>query len=488
MVVNSLLFVVTIPVLLRHLGTELYGVFALITTASAVGVLVNFGFNLSLIRFIGEQGKGADSDRDIIISLLFSFSLITIFTIGLIYFNGIFLHDVLFLSNKYINESTIYLFNAIVLSNIFLFVGQILSAVIDSQKKIYISNLLQVTYVLMSRIGIIVAVMGGGSFIEIGNVYIGSTLIWFMFLSVFFLRIWKFTSLSGFSKGLLKRMFKHISYGSKIYLSSLSGYFYEPFVKILIGRYIGVMEVGVFDIAFRMKTMLWSIIERAMYPIVPLIAEYDGSKNAELIEWLSKKIFLLSIPVVCSLYFVIDPLIVLWLGKNNELIIITTRILLSVYLLTASGIPIYVYLMIKNHPEKTFIIQMFNAILGGVFFFLLVPHFGYIGGVIAFVSAVICTQIQLIWWQNKYVSSTPISTFSDLLKTMYLSGVIIIFNAVVALTISNTPVKLFAYIIIDGSLLSLLSIRLSIVTVKDLEKIFGTTAFFKSSYVNINKQ
>ncbi len=472
--VSSILYLATIPIFLKCLGNELYGVFALITTLGTVGLFINFGFNLSIIKFIGEQGIGVESDRDIILSFLLASSFVfTITFIGIV-FNYQIIDNFLSIPDKYLTDETFSFFNFVILSNSLVFIGQVLTAILDSQQKIYLSSVLQLGLVVVNRIGIMIVLFLGWHLYEVGVVILSSTILWFAALIWIVARNWKFTSHRGLFNGFFLRLKKHFAYGSKVYLTSISGFFYEPFAKILIGKYIGIVEVGAFDIGFRIKSLVWSLIEKSLYPLLPLIAgRTDKASNLEIVDWVSRRLLLLCIPIIGITYFILPPCIELWLKLNNEQIVFTAQVLLCGYLFTSTGLPMYVFLMMQGHLEKTFYIQTLNALLSLLFFIASVPFFGYQGAVYSFMVSVICTHFLLLYFQRKYLNSNIFRPISLTLKSLITGAIIITANFIIQVYFIVSIQLLVVYFVVDLILLVLFFKIFKIFTSTDLYRIVG---------------
>ena len=73
LVITALLTFFSIPIFIHKLGTELYGVFALVSVIGNLNLFTNLGLDVALTKFIAEQGKSVESDKDILMSLLLSF-------------------------------------------------------------------------------------------------------------------------------------------------------------------------------------------------------------------------------------------------------------------------------------------------------------------------------------------------------------------------------------------------------------------------------
>ncbi len=59
----------SIPIFIRLLGTEAYGVYAAVGIVGNLNIFTNLGLNSALIKFIAEQGDTRDTDYDILVSV-----------------------------------------------------------------------------------------------------------------------------------------------------------------------------------------------------------------------------------------------------------------------------------------------------------------------------------------------------------------------------------------------------------------------------------
>jgi hypothetical protein len=117
------------------------------------------------------------------------------------------------------------------------------SAIIDANQKIYISNICQFIYSMIYWGGMIIAVSAGGQLTLIGIIALSSAIMWFSLVMMFSRHIWGKLEINGFRKNFIKTAKKQLTYGSKIYLSGLAGYLFEPLSKILLSNFIGVTVV-----------------------------------------------------------------------------------------------------------------------------------------------------------------------------------------------------------------------------------------------------
>ena len=94
-IINLLLVFIAIPIFIKMLGSESYGVFALVMVIGNLNTFTNLGLTSALIKYIAEQGKNEESNTDIIVNLVLMIAVILPLTIIVIYFNKFILLDIL---------------------------------------------------------------------------------------------------------------------------------------------------------------------------------------------------------------------------------------------------------------------------------------------------------------------------------------------------------------------------------------------------------
>ena len=271
-ILRAILLFITIPIFIRLLGIEKYGIFSLLIVIGSLNEIINFGLNISLLKYLAEQGKCSESDFDIMITISLQLLFVIPITFLALIFNKFIICNVLGLPIIHYNE-TKDLFSFLLLSNGILLLGQTLSSIIDSIQKIYINNILQIIYVILYW-GLIIFVLSlGYSLREIGLVIFITSIVWFFLVSFFVFKYWGKFCFDGLSNNFFRIVKKQLTYSIKVYTASIIGIFYEPFSKILLSHFVGITEVGFFDIALRLKSQVWGIFSRIFYPLFPFISK-----------------------------------------------------------------------------------------------------------------------------------------------------------------------------------------------------------------------
>ena len=472
-ILNSILILITIPVFISRLGLTLYSIFSLLLLIGNLNVFLNLGLNSSLVKYLAEQGKSIQSNYDIAANFIFLSSIVFPLTIIGIYFNDFILINIFNIDEQLITPDVTSLFNLLFISNSIILIGQIFSAVLDSQQKVYLSNFVQIIYNFIFWGLILFCLLLGTNLYIIGISILFATLVWGLLLFYLFIKEWGSIKLKGINNNFIPALQKQFSYGSKLYISGSISFFYEPFTKILISHFIGLNDVAFFDIALKVRNQIWNLIGKLFYPIFPLIAKLsDKNTIRNLIHDIEQKAAFLIIPILVSVIFVTEPFIKIWIGDNTEKISTTTIYIVSAFLIGSLVIPNYQYLMAKGHPGKTIIIQSTNVFVNSFLFFIALPSLGYYSAVLSNVGAIISSFILCLYYQKKYLDSLIFDSLEQLFKFLIIVIVNVFWGFLVYYLVENIIVKI---VLIPFTL-----IILSVIIYRHL-RIFTSESIFKYS-------
>jgi O-antigen/teichoic acid export membrane protein len=394
------------------MGKEAYGVFAVISVVGNLNTFANLGLNTSLIKFLAEQGQGEESNYDIFVTVI----LITIIFVPLsvlaFLFKDTILINILRIPSKYYYDSALLL-KYLLISSYFVMVGQTFSAILDSMNKIYISNTTQIFYNVFYWVNIILVIYFIPSLANIGMGILIASGIWLLLNIIAARKAWGKMKLFKLGENFIRVAKKQISYGSKIYFSCLITFAYEPVTKILISRFIGITEVGYYDIAIKVKGQVWGVFTRLLYPLYPLIAQITDIKRIQVMSYkIGQQLFILLVPIVCIIYFVSGPFVSLWMGPNNEIIAVSIKYITSSFLVfSIPVIPLYFFLQAKNLPSKTIAIQITNTVSNVIFILILFPFIGFYAVIAGSCLSILSSFLVSVYYQKKYLDNLLFDSF-----------------------------------------------------------------------------
>jgi len=448
-VLRIALAVAAIPIFMNKLGSESYGVFALIMVIGNLNTLVNVGLTSSLVKFLSEQRKCKESDQDIIVaaSILLAF-LLPITFLAFVLKHAILTHLLRITPNLMSGAGPLYDFALV--ANVFLLLGQVFTSVLDSLQRVDLSNFLLLAYNFLYWPLIILSAISGLGLWGVGLAVSAASAIWFTASLVVALRQWGALNFSGLRASFFPLARKQISYGVHIYMSGLVSLLFEPMTKILLSHFVGVTEVGFYDIAIRMRNYAWSIVSKVFYPLYPSIAAIDQKKRVRfIVHDIEQKIFIIVVPMIAAVIFVARPMVTLWIGSNVSILSISIAVIVSTYLIGSSVIPNYYFLTAKNLPSKTVVLQAVSVLVNVLVFFAAIWTLGYYAAIIGNGAAILSSFGLSVWYQKKYLDSLIFDSSSQALK-------------LIAVFVSLMLVGYFTVIIMPSDILKLLMVPIVI--------------------------
>ncbi|MEW6510894.1 MAG: oligosaccharide flippase family protein [Bacteroidota bacterium] len=428
-VVNIGLLLVVIRVLIHALGLPAYGIYALITAMGGLGVFANFGFNTSLIKYLSEQGQTRESSYDIVVTLMIIGGASLLVAVGFIASGAFILTSVLNVPVEMITPSVNSLYIACIAMNFFQMVSQVPSAVLDAAQKIYVTNSVQLATGVLGKLGIIVSLLVSPSLSTVGWIMLTSSVITAAFLFSAAAKAWGNLSCPGVHKHFLGVARKHFLYSRSVYATSIMGFFYEPVSKVLISQFVGLAEVGFFDLAVRAKGFVWSVLERLVYPVLPMIArQLKPDDSRTLIEEVQQKLLIIIAPMLVATIFLSSPLVTVWIGATLLPAVVGVMCIVSCYLLALPYVPVYQFLQVKGYPHKTLVLQSANVGVNLLAFLLLVPFFGYYGAVAGFCLAILTSIGLSVRYQWKILRSNPWTSWGSTVGPLKLVSSLFVLN------------------------------------------------------------
>lgn len=333
----------TIPIFISKLGAISYGIFATVSVIGDLSRIANIGFHIALIKYLSIQGKTKESSIDILVALTSMILIIVPVSVLMIVFNHFVLVKILNISLADLDHCrTLYIF--LVLANMLLFIGLTFSAMLESQKQIYKSNLSQLIYSISYWSLILMALWFGKGLDTIGMMAFFAALIWFGLIVFMAFKAWGKLSVRGFSKLYWKSVKKQLTYGLQIYASGLMGLFGEPLVKVLVANFFGHAYVGFLEIGIRIRNQVQRIFEAALWPLFQLFSEIrDDESKSRIIKEIQEKATLIILPICFLIIFGANSLVTLWIGNN------VSMISMSIIAVTVSSLIGFLIFNAMNH-------------------------------------------------------------------------------------------------------------------------------------------
>lgn len=477
-IVVALLTFVCMPIFMKKLGIEAYGIFSVVTIIGNLNFFSTFGLSNVLLIYLSSQGKCEESRKDIIVvSMLMLSSAIIVSTILLLFREPIINHIIPSVTGTVLDETKI-LYTSLVLANIFLMLGQVFVSIIDSCQKIYITNMLQFVYNLIYWAGLILTVSLGYGLRYIGIPLFSAALIWFCLVAWKAKGIWgNFTITTKLLPDIKRLVKKHLSYGMKVFTSGLLGFMVEPLSKILLSVFFGLTPAAYYDIALKIKNHLISIFNKLLYPLFPYIAGTEKGKRLNYIICDSSNKLLLAVLYISSICVFVFPVIVkYWLGSeyNTTVLSYITVISVSYMLLSPTIIPVYYYLQAKNHPDKNVYIHLLNVIFNLLTYFSLYKYMGADAILVSNFMAYFSSYLLGIFYMRVYVGFRPLLHIRFYVQTATWMAVTVAVCMAAKYIIPETIADIIIYPAIITGMLVLFTRKGLLVTPAETEMYIGS--------------
>ncbi len=404
LIVTALLTFFSIPIFINKLGTEVYGIFALVSVIGNLNLFTNLGLDVSLTKYIAEQGKCDESNKDIIASLGLTLSIVLPISIVIYIYHHYLLIDILEIPLNYYEQAK-SLFYSLLIANVILLIGQPFIAVLNGLQRIYLSNFLQLVYSVIYWLGTIVVLLLGYHLETIGKIILVASLVWFTTAICFFLYYWGKISIKYSLKNLALNVKKQVRYGSKIYASGIISFLNEPLFKIIISNVFGISAVAYFEIALKIRGQVTGLFSKIMQPLFPYISQLTDKQNISyLIKEVTLKTLFLVIPVCSILLLSCKDIVILWLRTDiYNYTLFISGIVVPYLILSPLTLPIYMYLMAKGHPEKTIIIQLSSVIVNIFSFYILYNFLGIYTIIISNILSYLASFLLGLYYQYIYL-------------------------------------------------------------------------------------
>lgn len=409
----TVFMLLSIALFIQKRTEEVYGIFALLSIIGNLSLYANLGLTQSLIRYLALQGKGKTSQTDIGVNLTVMISFAVIFAVATLLPAKYVVFELMDIPFSYAHE-VMPLYQALCIANILLLSGQVFNAMLDAAHKIYVASIIQFVYSLFYYGGIVTCLLLGWGMGEMGAFMLIAAGIWFALMAS--------TALAYWGKPILPELpewgtylKKHLSYGGKIYLSSLLNFGYEPLTKILISHLFGKEMVTVYDIALKIRGQLWGIIYKVLYPLFPLFSEEKRAETTAKYLALSQRVvYLVLVPVavgvVMGTHIVISDFFHILNPVANWSVIIIT---LGYLFFSATVIPTALFMNAQNHPQVMIYTQLVNVVVNLGLLFLLKPIVGFYAVALASAGSIIASWILLAIFQNKYSKFSPFLNLTE---------------------------------------------------------------------------
>ncbi len=203
-------------------------------------------------------------------------------------------------------------------------------------------------------------------------------------------------------KGEKLRCFYHLKPSLILFIPQAMNYIYVLIDRTMLGWLTNTDNVGLYDQAQRIVKMITAILQSVGYVMMARVANLTMSGDREGIKnYVRKSVnfnLFIALPAMLGIFGVADDFIPIFLGSEYLLSAPILKILSVLVLITSLNSIMGVQMLIPMGKEKIYTLATTAgavvSILGNL---ILIPHFGFYGSSIAYITAE-CTVFAISFW------------------------------------------------------------------------------------------
>ncbi|OQY29453.1 MAG: hypothetical protein B6244_03505 [Candidatus Cloacimonetes bacterium 4572_55] len=418
--IKLLITFITLPIIIRYLGVERYGLWGL--TMSMVGFLttLDLGFGTSITKYVAEtKGEGDTERRNRIVSSIFSVYLaISVAVILIVAIAAQFYGDIFDLPDHLLYEAkwALILIGIRVALN---FPFSVYRGILFGQQRIALLNSIEITVNIVEAVVVITTLYYGYGIIGYATIYLISYLIKAS-LRLFF--AYRETKNLHVTPRLFQRekLWEVTSFSLYAFMTVSAAAVAIQMDFIIIKLFDSLAAVAIYSVAIRVSRHVIRMARKFLNVLVPLIAELKGAGDRESIRRVmlegTKLSLLIVTPTTIALLYFCSDLITYWVGEEFA----ESAQILTVFLITVFPTVIRTnagnILNMSGHHRFAARATIVGAIINVTLSVILIHFFGLIGVAFGTFVAISLVQLAVV---DKVCRIYQIS-ISDLLKRSVL--------------------------------------------------------------------
>jgi len=404
-VLNIIGFGITLPItilltpyVLRILGKEKYGVWALAAVVTSYAQLSDIGMTTAIVKFIAEYCAKEEVDQisTVVSTTFFAFAIIGgLVTGSLLFLRQFIVVDILRVPLE-LQSDAIFVISGMVIIFYFNLLFSIFDSVLQGVQRMDITNGILVISRILRAIGMYLVLAAGmglkGLILNsalMSGINIGMNVIAVRLLIHGFVLHIRSCSLQTF-----KRI---VAYAVNILMARLIGLGEEPINKIILSRWGSLSYVAFYDIGYRIADIGRGFISKGLLPLLPASAELHGKGDyhqlKSLLFSLLKLIITFGVPYVFLIVSIAQPLIQAWLGNGYILSARALQVIMVVLLFQILVTPHYIILQGIGKPQVNTVNHLISAIVNIAGAIILIRYLRFYG---VLASMIISTLIAVV--------------------------------------------------------------------------------------------
>ena len=409
--VQILVFLVLTPFIADRLGTEAFGLWALLQAVIGLFGLLDLGFGTSVVKYVAEARSSDDPTRISCLTATFFWVYMVLGAIVMAAASAfaIVLPSVLKIPDAYAGASQMVFLLVAFRTALGMPLGMFMGVMTGFQRQWW-ANSFKIAGTLLYAAGTFWALLAEPSIEKLGSVNLISNTI-AMALGAW-ICVTRLPGVSVNPKFFRLHMVGEISsFSMFIFIIQVSTLIYTRVDSLIVQSVLSLSAVALYSVASRISEEASGMCRQLTNALTPVVAELHGSADTQNIRAVlllgTKLSTALAIPLLIGLLFLVEPLLVVWMGEDFRLATSATQILLATMLIS----------VIHGNAANVLSMTGHQRYLAGAFFggqmlnlsltLLLIRWYGLMGVALATLISSAIVDIGLV--QPKANRSTGIS-------------------------------------------------------------------------------
>lgn len=418
---------ILIPIILRYIGVERYGIWVFIQTIMTFATLMDFGISSGITKFTAEYEAGKNHLK---ILQVFNTLFIVYLFICIWFFIAIFVCQD-WIINTFIRTEQIVKadISFILLSSAAIFgmniAFNVYPSFLDGLQRMDLTNKARILWGICNFLfsAVFLSIGWGIKGLVIANGL--SSLITLFVYILFSAKVAPYLRLNPllFDFATLVRVFRFSSYGA---LGGILAMLHFQFDKLIISYFLGLKYLAFYDMAQRIVFLLWGISGSFTVSIMPAAsstyASLGISKMREIFQTTFKYLALVATPVFLFISVMSERIIFLWLGSGYETSALLLRFLAIAYLINVLTGPGAAILTGMGLPKIPFLGGLITATTSVILSIVLIIKIGLLAVIISPLAAYTLGAVYGFVMLQRILDISIPNIFCQWLKLPILSG------------------------------------------------------------------
>jgi O-antigen/teichoic acid export membrane protein len=411
--VSALYVFFLIPIIVRFIGVEQFGLWSLMLALTGYIGLADLGLSTSFVKYIAEYVSVGDSRRvnQVIRQGLLFYVLLSVVVLVAGYFLFPLAFSILRIPSVKYDLSQMCFLTALAtfgVSNIAGVFGSILNGI---QRSDVFNMLVAILLPLKFAASFVVLALGYGliGLMTSDLVVSAGTIIPLVWMTKKHFPQFSLTHIP-YDNGLMKVLLR---FGAQLQVSRFAELVQFQFDKMLLSRFIGLPAVSLYDFGSRPLARLRALPITAIASLVPAVSALDAVHERARIQAAlirsTRYLVVLTLPCFAFIVCFAHELVAVWLGPGFDQAATTMQILAIGYAISVGAMTLALVSQGMGQPKYQMHATIVQAILNIVLSTTLVLTFGYFGAVVGTTVSIIVGASLFYYWFGKQLMDHPIA-------------------------------------------------------------------------------